>query len=70
MAVKRGKPEPILEDVSLCVRMGWTLGQLRRQPAGFVEVLRVYLGAVDDVQSRENRRLTEDVEAKIRRLRL
>lgn len=68
MAVKRGKPEPLLEDVSLCARLGWTLDQLRCQPARFVEVLRVYLGALDDVQSRENRRLTEEFEAKMRRL--
>jgi hypothetical protein len=69
MAVKRGKPEPLLEDVSLCARMGWTLNQLRRQPARFVEVLGVYLGALDDMQSRENRRLTEEFESKMRRLR-
>ena len=43
MAVKRQKPEPLLEDVILCVNMGWTYQELMRQPAEFVERLKIYL---------------------------
>ncbi len=69
MAVKRGRAEPSMEDVVLCARMGWTLTQLRRQPARFVELLGVYLGAVDEAQIRERRRAEEDSESRFRRLR-
>jgi hypothetical protein len=44
--VKRGKPEPLLDDVALCVNMGWTHGELLGQPSRFIERLRVYLGAL------------------------
>ncbi len=64
-AVKRGKPQPLVDDVALCARMGWTWEQLASQPARFVDRLTVYLGAVDDAQSREQSRLEEE----IRRLR-
>jgi len=70
MTVKRGRAEPLLEDVALCARMGWTLTQLRRQPTRFVELLHAYLGAVDDAQSRERRRVEEEFESRLRRLRV
>ncbi len=70
MAVKRCAAEPLLEDVALCARMGWTLTELRRQPSRFVELLRAYLGAVDDAQAREKRRAEEEWESRLRRLRL
>lgn len=66
-AVKREKPEPLLDDVALCVQMGWTWGQLQRQPVRFVERLQIYLGAVADKQSREQERLEEEVE-RLRRM--
>jgi len=44
--------------------MGWTLEELRAQPARFVDRLGVYLDAVADERDREGRRL----EAEIRRL--
>jgi len=59
--VKRGKPEPLLDDVSLCVQMGWTHEELMAQPARFVERLRVYLDALGDRQERERRRLEEEI---------
>ena len=65
--MKREKPEPLLDDVSLCVQMGWTHGELMRQPARFVEKLRVYLDAVADKQERERRRLEKDID-RLRRL--
>jgi hypothetical protein len=66
-AVKREKPEPLLDDIALCIQMGWTWGQLQGQPVRFVEKLRIYLGALADRQSREQRRLEEEVE-RLRRM--
>ncbi len=68
MAVKRGKAEPFLEDVALCARMGWTLTQLKDQPARFVELLSHYLSALDEAQSRERSRAQEEFESRMRRL--
>jgi hypothetical protein len=65
--VKREKPEPLLDDVSLCVQMGWTHEELVAQPARFVEKLRVYLDAVGDRQERERRRLEEEID-RLRRM--
>ena len=65
--MKREKPEPLLDDVALCVQMGWTHGELMRQSARFVEKLRVYLDAVADKQERERRRLKEEIN-RLRRL--
>jgi len=65
--VKRGKPEPLLDDVSLCVQMGWTHEELMGQPARFVERLRVYLNALGDRQERERRRLDEEID-RLRRM--
>jgi hypothetical protein len=66
--VKREKPEPLLDDVSLCVQMGWTHGELVRQPTRFVEKLRIYLDAVAYKEERERRRLEEEI-GKLRRRR-
>jgi translation elongation factor EF-1beta len=65
--VKREKPEPLLDDVALCVQMGWTWEQMQRQPVRFVERLQIYLGAVADKQGREQRRLEEEIE-RLRRM--
>ena len=65
--MKRGKPEPLLDDVSLCVQMGWTHEELMGQPARFVERLRVYLNALGDRQERERRRLDEEIDRLRRR---
>ncbi|TET72078.1 hypothetical protein E3J39_03315 [Candidatus Bathyarchaeota archaeon] len=65
--MKRGKAEPLLDDVSLCVQMGWTHEALMKQPTRFVERLRVYLNAVGDKQVREQRRLKEDID-RLRRM--
>jgi hypothetical protein len=59
--VRRGKPEPLLEDVALCVEMGWTHEELERQPARFVEKLGAYLAAVADREERERMRLEEEL---------
>jgi hypothetical protein len=66
--VKREKPELLLDDVSLCVQMGWTHGELVRQPARFVEKLRIYLDAVAYKEERERRRLEEEI-GRLRRRR-
>ena len=65
--MKRGKAEPLLDDISLCVQMGWTHEELMKQPTRFVERLRVYMDAVGDKQVREQRRLEEDID-RLRRM--
>jgi len=65
--VKREKAEPLLDDVALCVQMGWTHEELTRQPVRFVEKIGAYLAAVADKQSREQRRLEEEIE-RLRRM--
>lgn len=67
-AVKREKPEPLLDDVALCLQTGWTWDQLQRQPVRFVEKLRTYLNAVTDRRSQEQRRLEEEL-SRLRRMR-
>lgn len=56
-----------MDDVSLCVQMGWTHEALMKQPTRFVERLSVYLNAVGDKQVREQRRLEEDID-RLRRM--
>ena len=65
--MKRGVPEPLLDDVSLCVQMGWTHGELMAQPSRFVDRLRIYLDALGDLQERERRRLEEEIDRLRRR---
>ena len=65
--MKREKAEPLLDDVALCVQMGWTHEELTRQPVRFVEKLQIYLGAIADKQSQEQRRLEEEIE-RLRRI--
>ena len=60
--MKREVAEPLLDDVSLCVQMGWTHDELIGQPVRFVERLRVYLDALGDRQERERRRLEEELD--------
>ena len=60
--MKRKVAEPLLDDVSLCVQMGWTWEELERQPVRFVERLRVYLDALGDSQERERLRLEEEID--------
>jgi len=67
--VKREVAEPLLDDVSICVQLGWTHDELMRQPARFVERLRVYLEAMGDRQERERRRLEEEIDRMRRRAR-
>ncbi len=65
MAVLRGKPDPILNDVVLCVSMGWTFDELQAQPARFIEMLSVYLEAT----ATQNDARARQVEAQIDRLK-
>lgn len=60
-AVKREKPEPLLDDVALCAQTGWTLHELRAQPARFIEKLSIYLNAVADRSRAEERRLEDEL---------
>ena len=67
--MKRGKPEPLLDDVALCVNMGWTHGELLGQPSRFIERLSVYLNALGDVQDGERRRLEGELDRMRRGMR-
>ena len=60
--MKREKPEPLLDDIAICVQMGWTHGELLEQPSRFVGKLRVYLDALGDRQVREQRRLEDELD--------
>ena len=61
--------EPLLDDVSFCVQMGWTWEELQGQPVRFVERLRVYLDALGDRQERERRRFEEELDRMKGRMR-
>ncbi|MGD2200486.1 MAG: hypothetical protein PVJ38_02500 [Candidatus Bathyarchaeota archaeon] len=65
--MKRGKAEPLVDDVALCVQMGWTHDELDVQPARFVDRLRIYLGALGDKQAREQQRLEDELDRMRRR---
>lgn len=65
--MRRRKAEPLLEGVALCAQMGWTHRELMEQPAGFVERLGIYLGALGDRQAREQRGLEEELDRLRRR---
>ena len=67
MAVKRGKTCNLVDDVALCVQMGWTLEELESQPARFIEKLQVYLSTLTALQERESRRLEEELRRHRRR---
>ena len=54
-AVKRGKAEPLVDDVAICVQMGWTYDMLTRQPARFIERVAIFLEALSDRAEREQR---------------
>ena len=60
-AVKRGRVNPLVEDVALCAELGWTWQMLRDQPVRFIERLGIYLGTLSDIQSREQNRLEDEL---------
>jgi heme exporter protein D len=68
VAVKREKSEPLLEDVALCVQMGWSFTELEAQPVQFVERLKIYLAAVADRQRRESQQAENDLRRKLESL--
>jgi hypothetical protein len=67
MAVKRGKTCNLIDDVALCVQMGWTLEELEAQPSRFIEKLQLYLSTLADLQERESRRFEEELHRHRRR---
>ncbi len=67
--MKRGKPEPLLDDVALCVNMGWTHGELLEQPSRFIERLKAYLNALGVTQDGERRRLEGELDRMRRGMR-
>lgn len=70
MAVMREKPEPILDDLLLCMQLGWTPQELRQQEAKTVEIIKTYLSALAEKQRRENQRVEDEMRRKMDRLRI
>jgi len=66
-AVKRGVPNPLIDDVALCVQLGWTHEMLMGQPTRFVERTKIYLNTICDAQRRENQRLEDEFHRRTRR---
>lgn len=61
LAVKRGAPDPLVDDVSLCVQLGWTHEELMAQPARFIDRVKVYLNTVANIQRKETEHLEEEL---------
>lgn len=59
--MKRDKPSPLLDDVSICYVMGWTLDQLQQQPSRFIDRLSVYLETLGNERKREDIRLEDEI---------
>jgi len=53
----------LLEDVILCVNMGWTYQELMHQPAEFVERLKIYLNTEARKRELEMERMQSEIEA-------
>ena len=66
-AVKRGVTDPLIDDVALCVQLGWTHEMLMGQPTRFVEKTKTYLNTMCDAQKRENQRLEDEFHRRSRR---
>ena len=59
--MKRDKPSPLLDDVSLCYAMGWTYDQLMEQPNRFIDRLGVYLETLGSERKKEDNRLEDEL---------
>ena len=70
MAVKREKPEPLLEDVALCAHLGWTWTELSARPVWFVERMKLYLATLAEKQQREAQRSEEELKRRLEGLKL
>ena len=51
----------MIDDVAVCVQMGWTYMELMSQPARFIMRLGVYLSTLADIQLRESRRMEDEL---------
>ena len=54
--MKRGKPEPLIDEAVFCIRMGWTLEDLYNTPTRFLELVKICLNTQDDITSTVNAR--------------
>ena len=68
MAVRRGKGDPLIDDVAFCARLGWTWTDLQEQPNWFVERMAVYLQALDEKSEREKERQERELKERLNRL--
>ena len=59
--MKRDKPSPLTDDVSLCYAMGWTLEQLENQPNRFIDRLGVYLETLGSEKKKADSRLQDEL---------
>lgn len=51
----------MLDDVALCVHLGWTHAELMSQPSRFIERLIIYVNTAADQQQREQQRLEDEI---------
>lgn len=66
MAVKREKPEPLIDDVALCAVLGWTWEELMKQPERFVQKMRIYLNTQGRKAELEQERVKREIEGRMR----
>jgi len=68
VAVRRGKGDPLIDEVAFCGRLGWNLPDLYEQPNWFVERMATYLQAQDEKMEKERERQERDLKEKLNRL--
>jgi len=49
-SVRLERGDPILSDVVICTKTGWTPEELDRMPERFVEICTIYLNALEKKQ--------------------
>jgi len=49
-SVRLERGDPLLSDVVLCLKTGWTPEELDRMPERFVEIATIYLNALERKQ--------------------
>jgi len=52
-SVRLERGDPLLSDVVLCLKTGWTPEELDRMPERFVEICTIYLNALEKKQRSE-----------------
>ena len=68
MAVRRGKSDPLIDEVAFCARLGWTWTDLMKQPVWFVERMATYLQTMDEKMERDREKQERDLKERLNRL--